>query len=161
MKQLYYTHAYPHLISNISIWGSQRNTKTYLQPLIKMQKKIIRLITNLPPKNTHRTTYKTTSNPKLMQFVHTPSASKCTRLSTPQNTLTGLNTTTTTYRQLTSMTIKHATHTTNISTVHQVLVNYFTGTCIKVWNSLPAHIRNISSKAKFKKGNKSLPTQPT
>ena len=50
MKQLYYTHVYPHLISNISIWGSQRNTKTYLQPLIKMQKKIIRLITNLPPK---------------------------------------------------------------------------------------------------------------
>ena len=49
MTQLYYTHIYPHLISNISIWGSSNPQKTYLQPLIKTQKHIIRLIRRVPP----------------------------------------------------------------------------------------------------------------
>jgi len=44
MKQLYYTHIYPHLIQNISIWGTHDNKKKYIQPLIKIHKKIIRII---------------------------------------------------------------------------------------------------------------------
>jgi hypothetical protein len=50
MKQLYYTHAYPHLIGAITIWGTANIKKTYLQPLVRTQKKIIRLITNNPPR---------------------------------------------------------------------------------------------------------------
>ena len=50
MKQLYYTHAYPHLIGDISIWGTNDPTKTYIQPLIRTQKKLIRIIKNLPPR---------------------------------------------------------------------------------------------------------------
>jgi hypothetical protein len=50
MIKLYYTHIYPHLINGISIWGSKDNNKTYLQPLIITQKKIIRLLKNLPPR---------------------------------------------------------------------------------------------------------------
>jgi hypothetical protein len=49
MTKLYYTHIYPHLINGISIWGSNDSSKTYLQPLIKTQKKIIRLLKNRPP----------------------------------------------------------------------------------------------------------------
>jgi hypothetical protein len=50
MKQLYYTHAYPHLIGDISIWGTDDSSKTYIQPLVRIQKKLIRIIKNLPPR---------------------------------------------------------------------------------------------------------------
>jgi hypothetical protein len=50
MKQLYYTHAYPHLIGDISIWGTNDSSKTYIQPLVRIQKKLIRIIKNLPPR---------------------------------------------------------------------------------------------------------------
>ena len=50
MKQLYFTHAYPHLIGDISIWGTNDNTTTYIQPLIRTQKKLIRIIKHLPPR---------------------------------------------------------------------------------------------------------------
>ena len=50
MIELYYSQVYPHLIGNISIWGSTNPQSTYLQPLIRTQKKIIRLIANKPPR---------------------------------------------------------------------------------------------------------------
>ena len=50
LKDLYYTYAYPHLTSNISIWGTLDTKKTYIQPLHKIHKKIIRLIKRLPPR---------------------------------------------------------------------------------------------------------------
>jgi hypothetical protein len=50
MRQLYYMHAYPHLIGAIAIWGSDDEKKTYLQPLIRVQKKLIRIIKRLPPR---------------------------------------------------------------------------------------------------------------
>lgn len=50
MKQLYYTHIYPHLIGAISIWGTDDPTKTYMQPLFRTHKRIIRLIVNRPPR---------------------------------------------------------------------------------------------------------------
>ena len=50
LLNLYYTHVYPHLIGAITIWGTHDQQKTYIQPLIRMQKKIIRLINNKPPR---------------------------------------------------------------------------------------------------------------
>ena len=50
MTQLYYTHAYPHLIGSITIWGTNDPKKEYIQPLIRTQKKIIRMIKNKPPR---------------------------------------------------------------------------------------------------------------
>jgi hypothetical protein len=50
MRQLYYIHVYPHLILNISIWGTNKRSKTNIQPLMRTQKKIIRLMKNLPPR---------------------------------------------------------------------------------------------------------------
>merc|ERR1711957_687451 len=47
MIQLYYMHIYPHLI--ITIWGS--TFTTHLDPIIKIQKKIIRIIMNRPPRS--------------------------------------------------------------------------------------------------------------
>jgi hypothetical protein len=50
MRQLYYAHAYPHLIVSITIWGSEDKHKVYLQPLIRTQKRLIRIIKHVPPK---------------------------------------------------------------------------------------------------------------
>ena len=49
MIQLYYMHIYPHLIQGITIWGS--TFTTHLDPIIKIQKKIIRIIMNRPPRS--------------------------------------------------------------------------------------------------------------
>jgi hypothetical protein len=50
MKEQYYSLVYPHLINGISIWGSSNKSKTHLQPLNTIHKKIIRLLVNLPPR---------------------------------------------------------------------------------------------------------------
>ena len=50
MLSLYYSQVFPHLIYGITLWGSDNPQKTYLQPLIRTQKKIIRLIQNVPPR---------------------------------------------------------------------------------------------------------------
>jgi hypothetical protein len=50
LRDLYYTHAYPHLISNITVWGTANNSKMYMKPLATLQKKLIRLICNVPPR---------------------------------------------------------------------------------------------------------------
>jgi hypothetical protein len=50
MKQLYYTHAFPHLIGSAPIWGTEDDTKEYIQPLIRTQKKLLRIIKHLPPR---------------------------------------------------------------------------------------------------------------
>jgi hypothetical protein len=50
MVQLYYAHVFPHLIQCLSIWGTDDKTNTYVQPLIKMQKKLIRIMANQPPR---------------------------------------------------------------------------------------------------------------
>ena len=54
LKQLYYTHVYPHLIGSVTVWGTDDPNKEYIKPLIRTQKKIIRLIKNRPP-HTHTT----------------------------------------------------------------------------------------------------------
>jgi len=50
MRQLYFIHIYPHLINAIAIWGTNNEKKLYIQPLIQIQKKIIRLMHNAPPR---------------------------------------------------------------------------------------------------------------
>jgi hypothetical protein len=50
MKEQYYSLAYPHLIGAISIWGTDNPNSTRLQPLIRTQKKLVRLIKNMPPR---------------------------------------------------------------------------------------------------------------
>ena len=50
LKQQYYSLAFPHLIGNISIWGTDDPQCTRLQPLIRTQKRLLRLIKHLPPR---------------------------------------------------------------------------------------------------------------
>ena len=46
LMNLYYTFVYPYLIYGVEIWGN--TFKKYLDPLFKVQKKIIRIITFSP-----------------------------------------------------------------------------------------------------------------
>ena len=50
LRDLYYTHAYPHLIGNITVWGTAKSSKMYIKPLATLQKKLVRLICNVPPR---------------------------------------------------------------------------------------------------------------
>jgi len=50
MTQLYYSQIFPHLIGEILIWGTAQHQAHYIQPLIRTQKRIIRLLLNLPPR---------------------------------------------------------------------------------------------------------------
>ena len=50
MRRLYYTHVYPHLIGDITIWGTQNTSKLYILPLVRTQKKIIRILCRQPPR---------------------------------------------------------------------------------------------------------------
>jgi hypothetical protein len=50
MRSLYNSQVLPHLIYAITIWGSSDPRKTYLQPLIRVQKKLVRLVQNVPPR---------------------------------------------------------------------------------------------------------------
>jgi hypothetical protein len=50
MKKLYDQHIFPHLIYAITIWGTEDEHKTYMQPLIRTQKKMIRILANTKPR---------------------------------------------------------------------------------------------------------------
>lgn len=50
MLQLYNSFIYPNFISNITIWGTDDTSKTYIMPLVTFQKSIVRLIKNVPPR---------------------------------------------------------------------------------------------------------------
>ena len=50
MRQLYYSQIFPHLIGEITVWGTDNPYTSYLQPLVRTHKRIIRLIKNLPPR---------------------------------------------------------------------------------------------------------------
>ena len=49
LKHVYYTHCQSHMFYAITVWGTDRNNAVYIQPLIRAQKKCIRLICNKPP----------------------------------------------------------------------------------------------------------------
>ena len=50
LRDLYFTHAYPHLIGNITVWGTADCRKTYIKSLAILQKKLIRLVCNVTPR---------------------------------------------------------------------------------------------------------------
>ena len=70
MLNIYHQQAYPHLIGDITIWGTSNPAQTYIQPLIRIQKKLIRLIKNLPPPNSHKTNHDRTETTKHDQPLH-------------------------------------------------------------------------------------------
>jgi hypothetical protein len=146
MTQLYYTHIYPHLILNISIWGSSDPRKTYLQPLIKAQKRIIRLIRKVPPR-THTKPIITQLNilnvtnlytlrvcAEMHPFIYPPNRPEHNHHYTPISAV-------------------HNHRTRYAAASHQCITDtmeHFTRSHANTWNSLPAQISNISNRKAFK-----------
>jgi hypothetical protein len=162
MKQLYYAHIYPHLIGNISIWGTTNPQATYIQPLIKMQKKIIRLINRCPPR-TH-------SNPlmirhQILNITNLYILRVCTEMHPFIHPESPLNRPEHDHNY--TLTSQIHNHQTRYSTQnHQFIpqlkhysktrkptltTEHLTANYTKVWNSLPTELRNIKSKDSFKK----------
>ena len=150
MRNLYYTHVYPHLIGSISIWGTSQSNKEYMIPLIRTQKKIIRIVCKKPPR--------TPTAPLMQQLkilnlpnlyvlrvcaemhphVH-PSKQDTNR---PQND-----------HVYVAVTDIHG-HETRYSKGHIFSPNknnHFTQRHIQEWNKLPPILRNTKSLPTFKK----------
>ena len=50
MVEQYYEHVYPHLIYAISVWGTEDRTTSYIQPLIRVHKRIVRILSRQSPR---------------------------------------------------------------------------------------------------------------
>jgi hypothetical protein len=154
MVNLYYTHVYPHLTGGISIWGSNDKAKTYLQPLIKTHKKIIRLVKNLPAL-AHTAPIMTELQILNLVNLYTlrvcvemrPFLQSSTQPNRPQHVHDYTPTSfvhdyPTRFSQNDNLYIPNATN------------DYFTDQYKQTWNSLPASLRNTSTAGIFKKNLK-------
>ena len=149
MTQLYYTHIFPHLIGGISIWGSSDPRKTYLQPLIKAQKRIIRLIRRVRP-GTH-------TKPIMTQlqilnitslYIHRvcaemhPFIYPSKQLNRPEHN-----------HSYTPVSEIHDHATRYATAEHQYISDteeHFTAKHSTVWNTIPLELRCIATPATFK-----------
>ena len=159
MLDLYYSNVYPHLMGSITIWGTTNSRKTYMQPLIRMQKRFVRLIRNLP-RRTHTkpimnelkildlpNLYKLRVCMEIHPFIHPKKAD----INRPEHN-----------HQYEKAEVVHDHRTrqasqNNLYIVGQAAPNkqhadqeHYTKKYAKLWNTLPAEIRNIKSKKTFK-----------
>ena len=164
MKQLYYIHVYPHLIGNISIWGTNDRKKTYMQPLIRAHKKIIRLIANRHPR-THTTPIMNKHHILNLNNLYTlrvcaemhPFIHPQTQLNRPE------------HDHIYTLTSDVHSHNTRYAAQHhQFIANkkysqvrkpahtdeYLTAGYKRVWNSIPSNLRTIKSLKSFKRALK-------
>ena len=150
MIQLYYSLIVPHFIYAITVWGTDDKKKQYIQPLIKLQKKIIRIVMNCPPQ-THTkpllTEYKLLSIPYLyIQRVCTemhPYIHPIKTASRPEH-----------QHNYTKAKSAH-THATRQATAHKLAQLSATAPLsqryITLWNALPESIRETTAPDIFKK----------
>lgn len=159
LKSLYYTHAYPHLIGCISIWGTSDTKKQYIHPLARIQKKIIRLIMRVPPRTHTRplmkqldildiyNLYTLRVGAEMHPFIYQDS-----QLNRPQHNhnyipVSHIHEYPTRYSQQGQHYIPARSSRTRTPT-HRI--DHTTERNTRVWNSIPEQIRNIQSVKPFK-----------
>ena len=157
MKALYYSHIYPHLILNITVWGTNNSTKTYIQPLIRAQKKAIRLITNKPPRTytnpimtelqiLNITNLYTRACVEMHPFIHPQK-----ELNRPEH-----NHSYTPVSQIHNYPTRHSVNNhyfipnQHSSKQPTHTIEHFQSQYLSVWNQLPLELRCITSKNTFK-----------
>ena len=153
MKQFYYSHIYPHLLGAITIWGSADSKKTYMQPLIRSHKKIIRLVKNLPPRSHTRPimtelgilnlsnlyTFRVCldMHPFVYPSIHINRPEHCHKYT------------------LASQIHKHATRFSTQQHHHiQHTTDHLTQSYSRIWNTIPNELRATASLTLFKAGLK-------
>ena len=162
MIQLYHSLIHPHLIYAITIWGTHHPNATYIQPIIRLQKKIIRIIMNRPP-HTHTKPLMTKHN--ILNITNLYIQRVCTELHPFVH-----NTTTPNrpdhHHQYTKLTDIHPHHTRSAAanTIHRpnpknhkhstnpaYNTNHFPQIYMQIWNSLPQPLRDQQSLPTFKR----------
>jgi hypothetical protein len=161
MIQLYYSHVYPHLIQCITVWGDANSSKEYLKPLTKMQKKIIRITMNRPPRtptkplmSKHNILNITNLYIQRVCLEAHPFIHKTKEVNRPEHNHTYLNIT-----QIHNHHTRHSTqgnryeanpfqYSKNSSPVHEAA--HLTQRYTHVWNSLPTAAKQKKSLTGFK-----------
>lgn len=156
MVQQYYTHVYSHLTGTITIWGSDKPNCTRIQPLIRTQKRFIRLIKNLPPRE------HTSPIMKELEILSIPNIytlRMCTEAhphmhdnaiqNLPEN-----NHHYTRVDQIHTYPTRHSLqgyrYIPNERQNPELNVSHFTKQYIRVWNKLPKTLRDIPKLETFK-----------
>jgi hypothetical protein len=156
LRSLYMTHAYPHLIGNISIWGSADCKKKYLQSLHRTQKKLVRLIKNVPPA-TH--TKPILQELKLLNIFNLYTLRVCTEMHPFIYQNSQLNRPEHNHNYIPVAQI-HEYPTRHSQQGHHYIpainnlthdIDHTTARNTKTWNSIPEHIRDIQSLKTFKR----------
>ena len=153
MREQYFTHVYPHFILNTAVWGTNDSSKTYIQPLIKAQKKIIRLIKNLSPR-AHTKPIMTELHILSITNLYTlrvcvemhPFIYPKKQLNRPEHN-----------HRYTSVSEIHSHATRYASRKHKYVsdeLEHLTRKYTNVWNSLPEDLRGIRAIGAFKKKTK-------
>ena len=155
---LYKSLVYPHLIYAITVWGTDNPKATYMQPIIKTQKKILRIITkNHPraPTKPIRTKYDLLSVTNLYiqrvcNEIH-PFIHQCRPTNRPEHQHE--------YRQVSEFhhhatrysTNALATHARTTTTGTPFSPAFFTTTYSIIWTAIPRDIRDEKRLGSFKR----------
>jgi hypothetical protein len=160
MCKLYYMHVYPHLIGDITIWGTQSISKQYMLPLVRTHKQIIRIMCRQPPR-THTEPLMQRLN--LLNLEHLYTLRVCTEMHPFIYFTDYVNRPTNDHTYIT-VTDVHA-HNTRYSAGHifspnpykysttQPAKHYVAHLELKhneIWNTLPNTLRTITSLPIFK-----------
>jgi hypothetical protein len=150
MKQQYYSLAYPHLINAIPIWGTDKPNSTRLQPLIRTQKKLVRLINNLPPR-TH--TKPIMTELKLLTIPELYTLRVSTEMHAHIYPAKPLNHPDHNHQYISPNKIhEHKTRHSQQGALHTAhSMSHFAQQYTRVWNTLPNELRQTQELKTFKK----------
>jgi hypothetical protein len=150
MKQQYYSLVYPHLIGAISIWGTNKPNSTRLQPLIRTQKKILRILKNLPPR-TH--TKPILIELELLSIPDLYTLRVCTEMHSYIYPPKAVNRPEHNHHYTSTATVhKHRTRHSQQATLHpRHDMEHYTKRHTELWNALPSELRQTQELETFKK----------
>jgi hypothetical protein len=160
MRNLYYSLIHPHFMLNMTIWGTENDKKTYIQPLIRIQKRIIRLMVNTNPRAHTKpimTKHKIMNLTNLYiyqvcigahPFIHPQS-----QLNRPEHDHEYIWTAQI-HNYPTRHTLDKHIYIPNTSKNAKHTIGHLTAQYARIWNSLPSNIRDIRSKDGMKKALK-------
>jgi hypothetical protein len=166
MRQQYYSQVYPHLIGSITVWGTSDKNKVYIQPLIRVQKKIVRIIKRQAPKSHTKPIMKELKILNLPNLyilrvcveIH-PYIHQTTQVNRPEHNHTYMW-----IAQIHDYPTRHSTqqkHYVPIPSKHSKKAKptfstaYLTQQYTEVWNTIPLKLRENRSLSIFKKELKS------
>jgi hypothetical protein len=162
MKQLYYSYIYPHFIYALTIWGTEQNNKTYMQPLHRTHKKIIRLICNKPPQTHTKPLMKELKILNIFKlyiyriaidmhpFIHPPNED----INRPEHNhhytlVSQIHQYPTRFSEKQSLYIPNTNQYSETYIPHHT-ISHSTAKYANIWNQIPHHIKTIQNIKHFK-----------